>query len=779
MIRLRLFYFYLWMSTTSIQMSKKLLLTGLYLIAASILLIGQTDSSFLKLDRLTADDLIYTNKNPGNQQVASASRLFTNLEDLPFNVYVITAEEIYQNGYLTLVDVLKGIPGFRVSQPGSGFDGETFVMRGLYGNSYTKILINSVPIQPLSLNAMPIGAQLPIRQAERIEVFFGPGAVVYGADASAGVINIILKDSDRPVFTRADLGTGDNNLTDLSVTFGGKIGQDKRVLRFLFYANNTQFDNRKTKYDFQNLYNPESYALGNSDYQTLGNYNSFNVSNNTLPHLSRTIGADLKYRGIYFSYIRMFRRDHSSIGFNPVAVAYETNNQQTIGEEITRTQVGFKKDYKKWGFNANFLFLGYQSENGSSVAYAQNTFYSFLDSTYVQQQATPADRTAAEITLKSLPQFNSPTFLRNRSTTNTLELTFNILPVSNIEILGGANIQGFYDSRLINRFGIDPFRTFGLTNSRTDLGTFMQVSLDLNKINIVGGMRYDIISIDFLSIPKFNPRLSVIYKIKKGLTIRGNFATAYRYPSPFYQVNSIEIQPGDLNSLRIAQSDNGDPVRLNPEESSTLEIGTRIQMGKYIFGDFSAYLNEISGLLSYNLSLNNPFNSSNSIYLGYINDPNARTRFYGVQGRVIIQPLPISLRPEFHIGLHYARGSERLPFSDREIDRIRSQPSFLGQCNVILKPGRRFYIHLNNTIATSYIRQFVDPNGQTFQNDGFYTLDLMLRLKATRNFQLYGHFLNVFNKEYGGIDATGFIDDLFYNPQPLRTFRLGLSYSLE
>ncbi|CAG0906722.1 unnamed protein product, partial [Cyprideis torosa] len=130
------------------------------------------------------------------------------------------AEEIREQGYYTLVDAIKHLSGIRVSQPGSGMDGETFLQRGLYGNTYTKILINGTPIRPSAVGAMPIGSQLPIRQAERIEVIYGPAATLYGPDAAAGVINIILKDSEYPTFAQADVEVGDDKLTRVSALFG-------------------------------------------------------------------------------------------------------------------------------------------------------------------------------------------------------------------------------------------------------------------------------------------------------------------------------------------------------------------------------------------------------------------------------------------------------------------------------------------------------------------------------------------------------------------------------
>src|SRR5690606_39184062 len=107
------------------------------------------------------------------------------------------------------------------SQPGSGADGETFKLRGLLGNSYCKILIDGVPVKTFATKGMPIGAQLPVRQADRIEVIYGPAAALYGSDANAGVINIITKRSERPVYARANLTMGGNGFTGLDVFFGG------------------------------------------------------------------------------------------------------------------------------------------------------------------------------------------------------------------------------------------------------------------------------------------------------------------------------------------------------------------------------------------------------------------------------------------------------------------------------------------------------------------------------------------------------------------------------
>ena len=95
----------------------------------------------LRLNEFGRGDIIDRKARVRNK-VFSANRIEEEADDQAMKTYVITQEEILNNGYTTLVDILKTLPGFRVSQPGSAQLGETFVMRGLLGNNYCKIMIN-------------------------------------------------------------------------------------------------------------------------------------------------------------------------------------------------------------------------------------------------------------------------------------------------------------------------------------------------------------------------------------------------------------------------------------------------------------------------------------------------------------------------------------------------------------------------------------------------------------------------------------------------------------
>jgi hemoglobin/transferrin/lactoferrin receptor protein len=137
-----------------------------------------------KLFRMDIEDLM-------DVKIVVASRSARSIKDLPSTVHIITREEILRNNYSTLVDALKDIPGVKVSQPGTGTHGEKYLMRGLWGNNYAKILVNGIPIRPSAVDGMPIGEQINMKNVERIEIVYGPSSALYGADALAGIINIV------------------------------------------------------------------------------------------------------------------------------------------------------------------------------------------------------------------------------------------------------------------------------------------------------------------------------------------------------------------------------------------------------------------------------------------------------------------------------------------------------------------------------------------------------------------------------------------------------------
>jgi outer membrane receptor for ferrienterochelin and colicins len=109
-----------------------------------------------------------------------------------YQVRTISKERIQKQGAANLQNVLSNELNIRFSQD-VATGGSDITMMGLKGQN-VKILVDGLPMigRQGTSNEININ-QIDINSIERIEIVEGPMSVVYGADALAGVINIITK----------------------------------------------------------------------------------------------------------------------------------------------------------------------------------------------------------------------------------------------------------------------------------------------------------------------------------------------------------------------------------------------------------------------------------------------------------------------------------------------------------------------------------------------------------------------------------------------------------
>ncbi len=109
-----------------------------------------------------------------------------------YQVKTIPLEQIAAKGAVRLQDVLNTELNIRFSQD-LALGGSNISMQGLVGQN-VKVLIDGVPMVGRQGTSNEINInQINVNTIERIEIIEGPMSVVYGADALAGVINIITK----------------------------------------------------------------------------------------------------------------------------------------------------------------------------------------------------------------------------------------------------------------------------------------------------------------------------------------------------------------------------------------------------------------------------------------------------------------------------------------------------------------------------------------------------------------------------------------------------------
>lgn len=148
------------------------------------------------------------------------------LRRAPAVATVITAEDIRAMGATDLDEVLEAVPGIHVSRNVQGYN-PLYVIRGIYSefNPQTLVLQNGVPMTMMFIgNRGNIWGGLPLENVARIEVIRGPGSALYGADAYAGVINIITKSSADINGTEFGTRVGAFNSWDVWTQHGGKLG---------------------------------------------------------------------------------------------------------------------------------------------------------------------------------------------------------------------------------------------------------------------------------------------------------------------------------------------------------------------------------------------------------------------------------------------------------------------------------------------------------------------------------------------------------------------------
>lgn len=116
----------------------------------------------------------------------------TSVRQSVYKVRVLNEDRIKNQGTTKLQDVLNTELNIRFQQdPALGVS--TISMQGLPGQN-VKVLLDGVPLvgRQGATNAVDLN-QININTIERVEIVEGPMSTIYGADALAGVINIITK----------------------------------------------------------------------------------------------------------------------------------------------------------------------------------------------------------------------------------------------------------------------------------------------------------------------------------------------------------------------------------------------------------------------------------------------------------------------------------------------------------------------------------------------------------------------------------------------------------
>ncbi len=161
-----------------------------------------------------------------DEQVVTAGVRASSENKAPASLTVITDDEIRMSGAATVPEILRSVPGMDVAEMNPS--DTNISIRGFNRRVSNKVLVlvdgRSVYQDFLGTTLWPL-LDVSVQDISRIEVIRGPGSALYGANAFAGVVNIITKIGDDAGSARAFVQAGSHNTVEGGVSAGGHTGK--------------------------------------------------------------------------------------------------------------------------------------------------------------------------------------------------------------------------------------------------------------------------------------------------------------------------------------------------------------------------------------------------------------------------------------------------------------------------------------------------------------------------------------------------------------------------
>ena len=183
-------------------------------------------------------------------EIEIATGKLQKLSRAPAVANVITAADIKAMGVTEFRQVLDMIPGVHHYPDPLGRLDPHFSIRGIHtaDNSQVLVLIDGHDITHAMTGSSPYGFRMSVANIARVEVMRSPGSALYGADAFAGVINVITKSASDLSGTQFGWRRGSFNTQDVwlqnaarldkewdlnfSLESSGSDGDDGRVIDY-------------------------------------------------------------------------------------------------------------------------------------------------------------------------------------------------------------------------------------------------------------------------------------------------------------------------------------------------------------------------------------------------------------------------------------------------------------------------------------------------------------------------------------------------------------------
>lgn len=158
----------------------------------SILLLSNVYAAPIELDEVT---------------VAAANRTEQNIKDLTESVTVISAQELEESRIITLSEALNRLGNIAMTSNGGPGQLNSIFVRG-FDSKRVLVLVDGIRYNDITGLSGAQFSQIMLNDVERIEIIKGAQSGIWGADASAGVINIVTKKGKKGTQATANVEYG-------------------------------------------------------------------------------------------------------------------------------------------------------------------------------------------------------------------------------------------------------------------------------------------------------------------------------------------------------------------------------------------------------------------------------------------------------------------------------------------------------------------------------------------------------------------------------------------
>jgi len=423
-------------------------------------------------DRSLDDELAWLRAEA--MYTTTASKMKESLDKTTATVTTITQQQISEMGARNLLDVLKLVPGFGVTQSRYGM--RQIEVRGVSTLVSEKVLflLNGHPLDHNLLNAGSVFDydDLPVGTIKRIEIVRGPGSALYGANAFLAVVNIITQNAKDLNGFHASVAAGSFGTQQYQASWGKQFDNSFEAALHFNYAD--------TKGIRAPLYTDSSRSVLGKSQLNEGRYD-----------FEWQLGyKDFKFEGRYID-------KSQGAFFGPTNVLVDNQSKQ---------------NYENY-----FLKLSRQWKVTDAFAVDTQIFYDVFTMNNTWQLA---------------PNLFWHNVVPNKRIGGEVQANYT---VSNSQkIIAGFSYAKEIQNKLIDEYGSSPFNLASGTSSTTNKkrsrwGVYAQDIWDpFENLRLTLGLRYDNYS-DFGGT--LNPRVGLNWEFVKDYSLKFSYGTAYRAPS--------------------------------------------------------------------------------------------------------------------------------------------------------------------------------------------------------------------------------------------------------